>query len=170
MNSKGIAHSSTGVSVMEERARFEVLARAARQAGVFTVGIGDNGNEIGFGLINDAVQEHKPFGRKCRCDCASGIACVDVCDVLIVAATSNWGAYGLTACLAGALGLPELMHDGEAELRMISACVQAGAVDGATGMSTVSVDGIAGPIHGYLVDMLQVLVNKSLNKRKERPF
>ena len=170
VNRRGIAHSSTGMSVMEGRSRLEVLAAAARNAGVFTIGIGDNGNQIGYGMISEAVRQHKPFGRKCRCDCAGGIACVDACDVLITAATSNWGAYGLAACLAGALGAPELIHGSETELRMISACVEAGAVDGATGMSTVSVDGIPGPIHGYLVNMLRLLVTKSLSKRKARPF
>jgi hypothetical protein len=170
VNSKGVAHSSTGLPAMEGRARMEVLVCAARNANILTIGIGDNGNEIGFGLIEEAVREHKPYGRQCRCSCGGGIACETACDVLITAAVSNWGAYGLTACLAVALEQPPLIHDSQTELRMIHECVRAGAADGATGMYTVSVDGIPGTVHGHIVDMLRVIVEKNLRERKKRDF
>ncbi len=170
VNSEGVAHSSTGLPVMEDRARVEVLVSAARQEGILTIGIGDNGNEIGYGLIQEAVRQHKPHGRECRCPCGGGIACADTCDVLITAATSNWGAYGLAACLAIALKEPRLIHDGATEMRMIDACSRAGAADGATGMYTASVDGIPGPIHAHLVEMLRVIVQKNLEQRREREF
>jgi hypothetical protein len=170
VNSEGVAHSSTGMPLKEGRARVETLVSAAREAGILTVGIGDNGNEIGYGLIEEAVREHKPYGRKCQCPCGGGIACTDACDVMITAAVSNWGAYGLAACLAVGLEKPELIHDGATEMRMIEECVRAGAADGATGMHTVSVDGIAGPIHAHLVGMLRVIVEKNLRERKKRDF
>lgn len=170
LNQKGVAHTSTGLRLAHGRARAEVLISAARKAQIFTIGIGDNGNEIGFGIIAEAVRQYKPYGRECRCPCGGGIACVDVCDVLITAAVSNWGGYGLAACLAVALEAPNLIHDAPTELRMIDACVRAGAADGSTGMYTPSVDGIPGPIHGHLVEMLGLVVRKSLKKREERKF
>lgn len=170
INDKGYAHSSTGLPAMNGRARFEVLVEAAQEQSVLTIGIGDNGNEIGFGIISDAVRKYKPYGRECRCGCGGGIACVTSCDVLITAAVSNWGAYALSACLAGHLEKPTLIHDSATELRMIDACVRAGAADGGTGMYTVSVDGIPGAVHGHVVDMLGVLVQKYLSERRERPF
>ena len=99
VNSKGVAHSSTGLPAMEGRARFEHLISAAREADVLTIGIGDNGNEIGFGLIAEEVRSIKPFGRECRCPCGGGIATVNACDILITVAVSNWGgvrAFGWT--------------------------------------------------------------------------
>jgi hypothetical protein len=170
LNSKGVAHSATGGPAMEGRARIEVLVSAARDAGVLTIGVGDNGNEIGFGVISDAVREYKEYGRVCRCPCGGGLACVDVCDVLITASVSNWGAYGLSAGLAVALEKPYLLHDYATELRMIDACVSAGACDGAYGMYTVSVDGVPGPLSGYLVEMLRFIVEKNLEVREERNF
>ena len=170
LNEKGVAHSSTGLPVAVGRARIEVLVSAARDAGILTIGIGDNGNEIGFGRIVDAVRQYKPYGHRCRCPCDAGIACVDVCDVLVVSAISNWGAYGLAACLSVALEIPELIHDAATELRMIDACVRAGAADGLTGMYTPSVDGVPGCIHGYVVEMLRLIVRKSLAKTLEREF
>jgi D-glutamate cyclase len=170
VNSLGYAHSSTGVRAMEGRARFEVLVKAAQRAGILTIGIGDNGNEIGFGLIEDAVRRYKPYGTKCRCDCGGGIACATSCDILIVAAVSNWGAYGLSACLAGYLEQPDLIHDSKTELRMIDSCVRTGAVDGGTGMYTLSVDGIPGAIHGHIVEMLGHLVQKYMSEPRNRAF
>lgn len=170
VNSKGVAHSSTGLPAMEGRARFEHLISAAREADILTIGIGDNGNEIGFGLIAEEVRRIKPFGRECRCPCGGGIATVDACDILITAAVSNWGAYGLSAGLAAALGMPELIHDGATEIRMIDACARAGAADGATGMYTISVDGVPGPIHSHMVDILRVIVRKHTAKGWKRDF
>lgn len=170
LNSKGIAHSATGGPATEGRARIEVLVSAARDADILTIGIGDNGNEIGFGLIADAVREYKEYGRVCRCPCGGGLACVDVCDILITASVSNWGAYGLSAGLAVALEKPFLIHDYATELRMIDACVSAGAADGAYGLYTVSVDGVPGPLSGYLVEMLRFIVQKNLEVREEREF
>ncbi len=170
VNSEGVAHSSTGLPAMKGRARFEHLISAAREAGILTIGIGDNGNEIGFGLIAEDVRNIKPYGRECRCPCGAGIATVNACDILITAAVSNWGAYGLSAGLAAALGKPDLIHDGETETRMIDACVRAGAADGATGMYTVSVDGIPGPIHSHIVDMLRVIVKKHTATGWHRDF
>jgi hypothetical protein len=170
VNSKGVAHSSTGMPAMDGRARAEILVSAAEDAGILTIGIGDNGNEIGYGLIEEAVREHKPYGRHCQCPCGGGIACANKCDILITAAVSNWGAYGLAACLAVALEDRTLVHDSATEVRMIDACVRAGAADGSTGMYSISVDGIPGPIHGHLVEMLGIIVDKNLRERKKRDF
>lgn len=170
VNAVGQSHTATGLPLNEGRARGEVLINAAREAGILTIGIGDNGNEIGMGTIFEAVREHKPYGRVCRCPCGEGLACATACDVLITAAVSNWGGYGLTACLAVATRKPELLHDGATERRMVEACVAAGAADGSTGRYIPDVDGVPGAINSHLVDMLGLIVAKNLTVRMARKF
>ena len=63
-NPEGIACSSTGTPSTEQRGRAEYMFDLAKARGIPTLGIGDNGNEIGFGLIIDAVRQYKPRGEK----------------------------------------------------------------------------------------------------------
>ena len=170
VNRLGVPHTSTGKRLEGKRARVEVLVAAARERGVPTVGIGDNGNEIGFGLIPAAVEEHKPYGRTCQCGCGGGIASADACDALIVATVSNWGCYGLVAMLAGLLRRPDLIPGGELGLAMVRACAAAGAVDGATALQSVSVDGIPATVEASILDMLGVIVRMGLTERSPRRF
>ena len=60
--------------------------------------------------ITDAVRAIQPYGARCQCDCGEGMATVTPADVLVVAAVSNWGAYGIEASLAILLERPELLH------------------------------------------------------------
>lgn len=166
-NRAGIRHSATGMSKGEPHlARLHLIADAARERGIFTLGIGDNGNEIGYGNIAAAVREHSPWGERCQCPCGQGLAAVAETDVLVVAATSNWGGYAVEAALALLLGNPELMHDVELERRMIEHCSLAGAADGATGMLTHSVDGVAGPIQAHITDLLGFTIRQAMRVRK----
>lgn len=63
-------------------------------SGVLTIGIGDGGNEIGMGTLAAEIQAElgraEPAGTPA--------------DHLIVATTSNWGAYGLVAYLSRRAG------------------------------------------------------------------
>ena len=62
-----------------------------RRAGTVTIGIGDGGNEIGMGRVRARVVRDVPNGAK--------IASVVRTDHLVVAGTSNWGAWGVVAHL-----------------------------------------------------------------------
>lgn len=64
---------------------------------VTTIGIGDGGNELGMGKVNEAVQQHITNGAE--------IGCVVGSDILIAAGVSNWaghalagGLYALSSC------------------------------------------------------------------------
>jgi D-glutamate cyclase len=74
----------------------------AERRGVLTIGIGDRGNEIGFGAIADTPRRLLPFGEQAT----DGT----VVDVLVTACVSNWGASGIAASLAAMLERPEVMH------------------------------------------------------------
>lgn len=161
-NPEGIACSSTGTPTTQLRGRAECLFDAARSRGIPTLGIGDNGNEIGFGLIRDAVAAHKPNGARLGTRVAT--------DVLVPANTSNWGAYAVEAAMAAILGRPELMHGAEIERRMLEACVAAHGVDGSTGRHVMAVDGMAAEMHYAIVTLLGGIVRNGLISGFKRGF
>jgi len=121
------------------------LFEAARERGIPTVAVGDGGNEVGMGGIRGAVEAHIDHGET--------IACVTPADALVVAAVSNWGAYGIVAALSLGSGR-QLLHDGDTEQDLLDTAVESGCVDGVTGAATASVDGISPQIHAAVVDLL----------------
>jgi hypothetical protein len=158
-NSKGIFHSILGYGRDPEiMANAHFLVEEARERGVLTIGIGDGGNEIGFGKIQDAVREIQPFGEICRCPCQGGIATVSEFDVLVSSAISNWGAYGVAACLAVLQGNPDLVQDEETERLALQSCVLSGGADGVFGSQTMQVDGTPLGVQLAVVRMLSAIV------------
>lgn len=110
-----------------------------------TIGVGDGGNEIGMGNVRPRlVRARSPLAR---------IASVVCTDHLVVAGTSNWGAYGIVAQL-GRLTGRRLLHSPAVERRMVEACVQAGAVDGITRRREPTVDGLSLDVHAAVVELL----------------
>lgn len=161
-NPDGIACSSTGTPTSAERGRAECLFDLAAARGIPTLGIGDNGNEIGFGLIRDAVAQYKPNGARLGTRVAT--------DVLVPANTSNWGAYAVEAALAVLLDRPALMHGPEIERRMIEACVDADGVDGSTGRHVLAVDGMPMEMSCAVVTLLGGIVRNGLVRGFKRGF
>ncbi|MGQ0569048.1 MAG: glutamate cyclase domain-containing protein [Armatimonadota bacterium] len=162
-NEAGVYHSILGTGrgpdVMANAFHLVELARV-RQC--LTVGIGDGGNEIGFGLIRETVQEVQPFGRRCQCPCGKGIATITATDVLVAASISNWGAYGVVACLSHLLGRPEVLHTEEMEHVMLERCVAAGGEDGAYGAPLLMVDGTWGRTQEAVITLLRNIVANGL--------
>jgi hypothetical protein len=162
-NRLGVAHSAMGFAIPDgARALIEYLLEAAHAAGLPTIGIGDNGNDIGFGRIEDIVRRYKPYGDVCQCPCGGGLATVTTTSALVTAAVANWGAYAVVACLAVLQQQPELLHSAATELRMIEACVQAGAADGITGRYELTVDNLPAAVHASIVELLHALIAKML--------
>jgi D-glutamate cyclase len=110
-----------------------------------TVGIGDGGNEIGMGNARSRlVRRHSPLAR---------VASVVRVDHLVVAGTSNWGAYGIVAALSRLAGRP-LLHTPATERRLVEACVKAGAADGVSRQRQPTVDGLSLDVHAAVVELL----------------
>lgn len=155
-NARGRFHTITGMgrdrTVM---ASADALAEAAAAAGVLTVGIGDGGNEIGFGRVPEAVAAIQEFGRQCRCGCGGGIGTVVATDVLVVAAISNWAGYAIAAGISLASGRPEALHDLTVEADMLAACARAGAVDGLNGRQMKGVDGTSAETQIAIMTMIR---------------
>ncbi len=161
-NAEGIAHMSSGTPAANSRARAEHLFDIAAARGIPSIGIGDNGNEIGFGRIESAVKKWKPGGERLATRVAT--------DVLFPANISNWGAYGVIAALSVLLGRTDLLHDAEIERRMIEACVATHAVDGSTGRHILAVDGTPLAMQQAMVTMLTGIVRNAQIKGYKRPF
>jgi hypothetical protein len=159
-NGKGVYHNMRGLDISGSIGKTDVLAEIAATRGIFTIGVGDGGNEIGMGNIVEGVRQCVPNGLMCKCPCESGIASTTKVDTLVAAAISNWGAYGIEACLSGLLSMKELVHTGEMERQGIRACVREGAVDGASGRNVDAVDGLSDEINGDLVELLRTIVTK----------
>lgn len=59
--------------------------------GILRTAVGDGGNELGMGNVEELVKKHIPNGEK--------IACCVPSDNLIICGVSNWGGYALSAAL-----------------------------------------------------------------------
>ncbi len=158
MNDKGYIHTSRGAETTEHMAKADMLVETAAARGIASIGIGDGGNEVGMGVIREAIEEHIPYGKQCLCGCGGGIAPSRVTDVLVTASISNWGAYGVAAALAAVLKEPEVMHDQDLEERILWRCADARFIDGITGYVAPSADGLPAPVHRAFVRMLRELV------------
>jgi hypothetical protein len=161
-NQAGTAHAASGMATDPSRARAECLFDLARAQGLPSIGIGDNGNELGFGMILDAVHRHKPRGEVLGTRVAT--------DVLVAANCSNWGAYAIAAALAILRADPSFLHSAEDEARMITACVDHHAVDGSTGRHILEVDGMPLRVQCALIDMLHGIIRNALIRGYRRAF
>lgn len=161
-NCKGEIHSVRGVNLTQHHAKIHHLVEAAKGRGVLTIGVGDGGNEIGFGMIADAVRQISSFGARCQCPCQAGMAAVTATDVLVVGGTSNWGAYGVATCLAFLLKDREVLHDPATELRVLEACSRAGAFDGMYLIPIPFVDGTRPEVQSSLITILNMILEIGL--------
>ena len=131
----------------------DVVTEANRRK-IFSVGIGDHGNELGFGTIYDAVVKTMPKGK--------ALATVVKTDVVMPAMMSNWGCYGIEACLAYLLSKPQLIHSPEMEKRIVQACLDAGGLEAMYCTTDFLVDGLDGETSMACMQFLSNIVRKNL--------
>lgn len=117
-----------GISIRKNTAPVDKLFVLAKNRGIFTVGIGDGGNEIGMGNLKKQISKKLAL-----------VPCSVCTDVLMIATVSNWGAYGLAAEIAKVLQkkmpLWEQVHE------FLKRIVDIGCVDGVIGEQNCSIDG-----------------------------
>ena len=163
-NKKGISHFGSGYD-METRDKLpdlEYIFTEASAKGIFTIGVMDQGNELGSGTIEEDVRRITPWADVCRCPCEAGIACATKTDIVYPAAVSNWGAYGITAMVAYLLGKPEILQDTLTERRVLEACIRAGGIDGIYGRACMAVDSIDYLTGEALLTMLHGIIRSAL--------
>jgi hypothetical protein len=161
-NQAGVYHNMAGYDVSEETSKVDELY--ARLDDVPTIAVGDAGNEIGMGVVEERVRKDIEYGATCQCDCGDGIACTISTDVLVPAAVSNWGANGIVTCL-GYLLDRQLLHEPSVERRMLVEGAMAGAVDGIGGGTTGWCDGLPTDVNEAVVRLLREVPSASVHDR-----
>ena len=158
VSKNGIYHAWNGVDMAPYEARIGRLFEECRKEGILTIGIGDGGNEIGMGNIYDTVRKVVPYGDNCKCPTHCGIADSTLVDVLVVATVSNWGAYGIEACLAAMASKAEALHNGEKGMRIVRECIDAGGLDGPAKVPRPFLDAIPAKIDVAILDFLGEII------------
>lgn len=115
----GVVYNATAIPKGPETGIIDIaeVFHEANRRGVFSIGIGDHGNEMGFGRIPEAVARIMPKGDR--------LCTVVKADVLSPCLMSNWGAYAIEAAPAFLLKKPGLMPTWKTEERIIRTCLDA---------------------------------------------
>jgi hypothetical protein len=155
-NSEQQYHTMRGLSISSLVGKTDYLFQSAHNRGIATIAVGDGGNELGCGTILDTVRKHVPYGAKCQCPCGGGIAAATPADVLVIAAVSNWGGYGIAACFSLLKGL-EYKHNTESESELLNRIIRGGAIDSVTTKAEPFVDGVSPAINQVVVGLVQTV-------------
>ncbi len=135
------------------------LFTADRGRGYSTIALGDGGNELGMGALREDCADFVPLGRR--------IFCANPADFTLAAGISNWGGYALAAALSLLSGVL-LVKPAEKEGEVLSAILEAGAVDGCTGDRTLSVDGLPWGEYSRTLREMYDLTAGTLRERRAR--
>ncbi|VCU68118.1 hypothetical protein PIGHUM_00168 [Pigmentiphaga humi] len=160
-NEHGVIHYSTGVrpeACIDLAPLFELAARRR----ILSIGIGDNGNEIGFGRIFPFMKDFHPYGRRCQYEGGVGVPTTVATDIFFPASISNWGAYGLSAMLAFLCGRLDVLHTPAVEREVIRACLDAGGWEMRYCTSRFIVDGTEGESSMAIVQLLRDMVRVNI--------
>lgn len=156
----GIIHGSTGLSWHDVHFKPRFIFAHARERGILTCGIGDCGNEVGFGSIPE-VREIMPAGDTM----ASAVST----DHLLVAGVSNWGGYAIAGMVGLILERPEIMCSPDIVDRMMRAAVAAGCMNGLFNRPMLTDDGIPLDAHMALAKLVETAVTQALLKNAVSP-
>lgn len=155
-NEKGVYHAiPKGRSMNHIAAKMACLYDKAKETGALTIGIGDGGNEIGWGIVSDVIKKKIPYGDKCSCGCGGGFGDTTMVDVLVAASISNWGAYGVIACLSVLLNNHAVLHDTKIESRMLRECIDAGGINGPSFLPEPKIDDMPEEVDLAIINILQ---------------
>ena len=155
-NGQGVYHNATGVDVTAIEAKQDVLFEKLQKQGVLNIAIGDLGNEIGMGSIEETLHTYIPKGRE--------IGVYTKTDNLITATVSDWGCYAMIAAMAYLLEDPEIMHTKELERQVLTCGSENGLID-MYGEAIPAVDGFGPGVMLPIVELMGNMVCRALELR-----
>jgi D-glutamate cyclase len=164
-NPRGVMHTFDGLPIESGSVPLDDLFDDYNHAGVLTVGIGDRGNEIGFGALREEVLALRPKSACCRCPCGGGVVASTPTQLLLPAAVSNWGAYGLVSALSILLKDDTCLLDPREEERLLRVAAVRGCVDGVQRRGGYGVDGLSGETSIAVVGELQSIAKRAIERR-----
>ncbi len=150
----GRYYGARGADLGNVPSRIDYVFDEARRRGIPTVGVGDGGNEIGMGLIAQAVRQHVRLGDQ--------IGATTSVDALMTACVSNWGCYAIVASLAILLRNPDLLHTPELEELLLRRGAELGLINSPLGKVDPGVDGIPVSTHTAIVEVLRELAMRGM--------
>lgn len=151
-NINGDYANMRGVSIARHTADIDRLFDLARAKGIYTVGIGDGGNEIGMGNLKEVISEE-----------LSLVPCKTQTTDLIIATVSNWGAYALAGAVSVLQG-KNLFKEYKEVDGYIKYIVGKGSVDGVNKVHEPTVDGFSPETEKEIVDKINNLTNELISK------
>ena len=170
-NPHGNLYGVTGTPRHPFRANVDHLFGTVAASGKPTLGVGDGGNEIGFGRIYDTLCARMPeYNLKEKTACGGGIFTVMPTDVLVVGTSSNIGCYGVVAALALRRGESELCHTPDEERAITAYGVELGLTDGGSGTVIAAVDGVPVDDNAAVVHVMRAVVRRALSQPGDRGF
>lgn len=168
-NLHGKLHGVNGTNRDAFRCNVDRLFAAHAGLGRASIAIGDGGNEIGFGRIRETLMERLPEFAQTE-TVEGGIFSVVPVDVLVMAGTSNLGAYGVVAALALLRNDATLCHSPEEEVALHQVGVGLGLVDGGGGGAIPWCDGIPAEASAAVVLLMRNIVERTLEAPRVRKF
>ena len=158
-NAKGIYHNQGAMNISAYHSKVEYFLEEGKSTrGIPTIGIGDGGNEVGMGVVEETVRKFIDHGDRCKCPCSSGIAAHFKADILVTADVSNWGAYAIAGLIAGMSNRPEALHSLEHEENMFLFSMMEGAIDGDKGVVEKSCDNMDIDVHKAVLTLIRQII------------
>ena len=128
----------------------------AKQCGIFTIAVGDGGNELGC-AVRGSVGAVAP--------CGTPIAAVTEAEVVIAAGLSNWGVYALLAAMS-LLENKNMVPTPSEERSLLDNLCRVGVVDGYYCLCQATVDGQAAEVLAEVLQDLHGAVTDSLDTQR----
>lgn len=150
-NIQGDYANMRGVSIAEFTTDIDRLFDLADAKGIYTVGVGDGGNEIGMGNMQEIIANE-----------LSLVPCKTKTTDLIIATISNWGAYGIVAYLSE-MQNENLFADYETIFDYIKYIVSLGSVDGVKKEHIPTVDGYDESVEKEIIDSINNYIASKIN-------
>ncbi len=161
-NAKGEYHNLRGLNMTALTGKTDCVLEEAARRKIPTIAVGDGGNELGYGAIEAAVIQVRPNGAKCQCPCGGTVVSHTAADLVVHAAVSNWGVYGIIACLAVLLDDPRVVPLEKVIARSLQRAADLGGDDGRLGWVDIGSDGVEGPLELGVVGLLRTMATEMI--------
>jgi len=148
----GKCRNMRGADISQHVPMLDAALAAAERAGIYTVAIGDGGNELGCGSAGRRIN---PIVN------GTSIAAASDAQSVVCAGVSNWGAYALIAALS-VLHNENFLPTAEEEQALLQSLCEAGVVDGCTARREPTVDGLSADVCAAFLNELNDLTAQYL--------